>query len=424
METQINMSDQNIQQIGQNPLSQPVQVPEKQKFNFWAISAISLFLILLVVGGLYFYRLNSTSLQNKKSVDTVVTKSKGGRPDISSTKTGWKTYNNSKFYYSFSYPSGYSLTESKNLPENILQQVVVESASSDPSNRKNFIISVKKAVNLEKEVKYQKQTIEGHILASLKEESKTAKDGLAGVQLYYEPMAGSEGLMPFTIVVLGYEDISFIASTINDYYSFVLKTNIDKLTYSQETPTIADEIFSTFKQLSRGPVIKNDTVERFSISSNPSVNESGWKTYTEKTHGFTIEFPSDWSVSISKDDYDVQTLTLKGSIKWTNSGGGVEYPELNIGSTFIYSTSGAICANESSCDKIGTLTAAISGIEFSTPILRLGSIYGDSKTSFFNSYRLDFFQLDSLKSKPVITAKFGTKEQGQIIADILSTITY
>ena len=278
---------------------------------------------------------------------------------------------------------------------------------------------------MEEEVKYEKWTVEGHILASLEKESKTAKDGLAGVQLDYEPMAETKGLQSsFTIVILGYEDTSFIASTVNDYYSFVLQTNIDKLTYSQEKPTIADEIFSSFKQLSRGPIIKNDTVERFSISSNSSANKTGWKTYTEKTHGFTIKFPSDWTVNTSKDDYDVQPLTLKGPTKWTNSGGGIQYPELNIGSTFIYSTSGAICANQSSCDKIGTLTATINGREFSTPILRGGSIYQNSKTSFFDFYRLDFFQLDSLKSKPVVTAQFGTVEQGQTIADIISTITY
>src|SRR3989338_4534575 len=203
MENQTNISDQNIQQVGQKLTSQSVQLPEKQKINFWAISTISLFLILVVLGGLYLYRLNFASLQNKKSVNTSVTKNEDLRPDISNTKDGWKTYNNSKFYYSFSYPSDYSLAESKNLPENILHQVFVESGDSNPSSRKNFIISVKKAVNLEEEIKYQRQTIEGHVLASLKKESRTAKDGLAGVQLDYEPMAETKGLQPFTIVILG-----------------------------------------------------------------------------------------------------------------------------------------------------------------------------------------------------------------------------
>ena len=401
--------------------SQPTQLPKKQKFNSLVILTISLFLILVVLGGLYLYHPNFVLLQNKKSKNTTVTRNGDTKPNVSNTKVGWRPYSNSKFYYSFSYPSEYSLTESENLPEDILHQIVVENRDSSPSNRKYFTISVKKAINLKEEVKYQKWTVEGHILASLEKESGTAKDGLAGVQLDYEPMAETKGLQPLTIVILGYEDTSFTASTVNNYYSFVFQTNIDKLTYSQEKPTIADEIFSSFKQLSREPVIKTDTVERFSISSNSSANKTGWKTYTEKTHGFTIKLPSDWTVNTSRDDYDVQTVILKGPTKWVNGGGGIQYPELNIGSMFIYSTSGAICANQS-CDKIGTLTATINEREFSTPILRGSSVYQNNNTSFFDFYRLDFFQLNNLISKPTVTAQFGTIEQGQTIADIISTI--
>lgn len=54
MENQINAGDQNVQQIGQNPVSQPVQIPEKPKINYWMISTIVLMLFILF-SGVYYY---------------------------------------------------------------------------------------------------------------------------------------------------------------------------------------------------------------------------------------------------------------------------------------------------------------------------------------------------------------------------------
>lgn len=54
MENQLNVGEQNTQQIGQNPISQPVQIPEKPRFNFWIFSTIILAILLLGVLGWYF----------------------------------------------------------------------------------------------------------------------------------------------------------------------------------------------------------------------------------------------------------------------------------------------------------------------------------------------------------------------------------
>lgn len=51
MENQINVGDQNTQQIGQNPVVQPVQIPENPKVNYWMISIIALLFLLLGTGG-------------------------------------------------------------------------------------------------------------------------------------------------------------------------------------------------------------------------------------------------------------------------------------------------------------------------------------------------------------------------------------
>ncbi|MBM3209022.1 hypothetical protein FJZ40_01905 [Candidatus Shapirobacteria bacterium] len=56
MENQINVGDQNTQQIGQNPVNQPPvpSVPKKQRLNYWMISTIILFAVLLVGSAFYF----------------------------------------------------------------------------------------------------------------------------------------------------------------------------------------------------------------------------------------------------------------------------------------------------------------------------------------------------------------------------------
>lgn len=62
MENQINMGNQNAQQIGPNPVSQPVQIPEKPRINYLMISLIVLIcFIILGVGGYYLSKQN----QNK-----------------------------------------------------------------------------------------------------------------------------------------------------------------------------------------------------------------------------------------------------------------------------------------------------------------------------------------------------------------------
>lgn len=62
MENQINVVDQNTQQIGQNPASQPVQIPEKPKFNFWMISTlVSVTLLFGIFGWNIFSAINKAN---------------------------------------------------------------------------------------------------------------------------------------------------------------------------------------------------------------------------------------------------------------------------------------------------------------------------------------------------------------------------
>ncbi len=58
MGNQINVSDQNTQQIGQNPIIQPSPIPEKPKVNYWMITAIILGVVFVVSISLLFYFLS------------------------------------------------------------------------------------------------------------------------------------------------------------------------------------------------------------------------------------------------------------------------------------------------------------------------------------------------------------------------------
>lgn len=69
MENQVNVSDQNNQQIGQNPICQPVQLPEKLKVNHLVIGAVVLIcFVIFGLGGYYFGKQssgNSVTMPNR-----------------------------------------------------------------------------------------------------------------------------------------------------------------------------------------------------------------------------------------------------------------------------------------------------------------------------------------------------------------------
>ncbi len=55
MENQVNVGDQNTQQVGQNPVSQPMQIPEKPKINYWMVSTLILAALFFGILGLYVF---------------------------------------------------------------------------------------------------------------------------------------------------------------------------------------------------------------------------------------------------------------------------------------------------------------------------------------------------------------------------------
>ena len=68
MENQVNTGDQNTQQIGQSPVSQPVQVPEKPEINFWTRRTILFIVLLFLLVGTGIGYLVRSFVQNRQDL--------------------------------------------------------------------------------------------------------------------------------------------------------------------------------------------------------------------------------------------------------------------------------------------------------------------------------------------------------------------
>lgn len=102
MENKINVGDQNTQQVGETSASNPVQIPEKPKLNYWMISTMALFILLVVGGGLYLFttKKQPTSQYTQQSVPSPTT-----AQTSNSVVPGWKTYTSTEGNYVIQYPS-------------------------------------------------------------------------------------------------------------------------------------------------------------------------------------------------------------------------------------------------------------------------------------------------------------------------------
>lgn len=69
MENQMNVGNQNAQQIGQNPVSQPVTSPEKPKINYLMIAGIVLVCFVIFGFGGYYLGKQSSDLQPSNNIN-------------------------------------------------------------------------------------------------------------------------------------------------------------------------------------------------------------------------------------------------------------------------------------------------------------------------------------------------------------------
>jgi len=115
MENQMNVRNQNNQQIGQNPVNQPVMAQEKRKTNYLMISGIVLVCFVVFGSGGYYLGKQSLSTSqqytNNQNNTTATNMPEASptqyipSPSTPPTKASLKTYTSKLEKLSFQYPS-------------------------------------------------------------------------------------------------------------------------------------------------------------------------------------------------------------------------------------------------------------------------------------------------------------------------------
>ncbi len=114
MENQVNDGNQNTQQIGQNPISQPVQIPEKPKVNYLLIGLVILGCFVIFGIGGYYLGTQKTSQNSKLPVPSPTSTEAVSPTNILAPTTqpsvitnGWIKFTHPAVGYSFDYPGNW-----------------------------------------------------------------------------------------------------------------------------------------------------------------------------------------------------------------------------------------------------------------------------------------------------------------------------
>jgi hypothetical protein len=117
MEKQINMGDQNTQQVGQNSISQAVQIPTKSKVNYWIISTAIFAVLFFLTVGVYLLTLKKAG--ESQNFPTPIEQTTNAVPTTTPTVSiekrnvpqEEKIYQNNQLKISFKYPTDWIVKE-------------------------------------------------------------------------------------------------------------------------------------------------------------------------------------------------------------------------------------------------------------------------------------------------------------------------
>lgn len=161
-----------------------------------------------------------------------------------------------------------------------------------------------------------------------------------------------------------------------------------------------------------------------------SESKVGWKSYTDSSYGYTIQHPTGWTLKQEKDSEGAARIRLTSTSATKAAFSSRMLPELFISVANPYSTSGAVCANQSCTETPPPLEVKIKGQDLVIPITKGEVVQGGAKQFDFYAFS---FPLPGKKvslqgySEPVelnAIASYRTVEEGKTISSILSSLIY
>lgn len=187
-------------------------------------------------------------------------------------------------------------------------------------------------------------------------------------------------------------------------------------TQSTPTPLPTTKAQPTDSAITNSPTPKNGS-------------KVGWQIYIDRSYGYTIQYPSGWILKQDKDAEGDAMIKLTATNATKAQFSVRMLPELYISIRSPYSTSGAVCANQS-CVETSPLEVKIKGNDLVIPITKGGVMQGSKIQLDFYAFS---FPLPGKKislpnyTEPVelnAISSYRTVDEGKTIADILSTISY
>lgn len=274
MGNQVNAGNQNIQQIGQNPVIQPVQIPEKPKINY--LMVVGIILVCFVIFGIGGYYLGTKQLATKNSMpSTNITPSFSPTPSEGSNPT-----TDGKTYTITTEPTLGLTNYTVKVPAS-WKQIEHSSNFQDTETFQDTYGQFTYQLVIHQEKNFNEQT--GKPYSTLKEVTgfpydvpTLTVDGQQAAQAL--PRAGSE----------------------SDYKVLFFSKN-SKLVLSIELDTPRDG-----SKLKEGETLFKQVLASFKFF-DPGSELPGFKTYTSTKYGFSFKYPQDYKVEERVDGFFVIT---------------------------------------------------------------------------------------------------------------------
>jgi hypothetical protein len=270
----------------------------KTKQGFAPLIIILIIAALAIGGGVYYVKKNktpavevNTNTQSTTTVSTPDTSTKANNQTNSNTDSGWKTYTNSTYGYSFQYPSNwYVNTQYSNQDYTPRGPAPYDYVGGDTSISNYSVTEINEYQKANGDLAYPKDYILVNLAfskvdptSSLSDYLKSLKNtvpadkqenvvinGLPGIRLTNYKQTGIGGVTKPNFVNV---DFKVKGELISIGYGFDNSV--------KDQATIADKIINSF-------TLTNQT---------SSSDTNSWKTYTNVELGFTFKYPPTWKLN-------------------------------------------------------------------------------------------------------------------------------